>query len=38
MRRPPSFELLQVVYVRNDHPGLGLIKGECGTIVELLAG
>ena len=36
MRRPPRFELLQVVYVREAHPGLGLLKGEAGTIVELL--
>jgi Domain of unknown function (DUF4926) len=36
MRRPPHFELLQVVYVREAHPGLGLLKGEAGTIVELL--
>ena len=35
-RRPPRFELLQVVYVRDAHPGLGLVKGECGTIVEAL--
>lgn len=34
IRRPPRFELLQVVYVRDAHPGLGLVKGECGTIVE----
>jgi hypothetical protein len=34
--RPPRFELLQVVYVREAHPGLGLVKGECGTIVETL--
>jgi hypothetical protein len=32
--RPPRFELLQVVYVRDAHPGLGVVKGECGTIVE----
>jgi Domain of unknown function (DUF4926) len=25
-----------VVYVRDAHAGLGLIKGDCGTIVELL--
>ena len=35
-RRPPRFELLQVVYVRHAHPELGLLKGECGTIVETL--
>jgi Domain of unknown function (DUF4926) len=35
-RGPPRFELLQVVYVRDAHPGLGLVKGECGTIVEIL--
>lgn len=35
-RPPPRFELLQVVYVREAHPELGLLKGECGTIVELL--
>jgi hypothetical protein len=35
MRRPPRFELLQVVYVRDAHPGLGVAKGECGTIVEM---
>ncbi|MGH6918391.1 MAG: DUF4926 domain-containing protein [Geminicoccaceae bacterium] len=23
-----------MVYVRAAHPGLGLVKGECGTIVE----
>ena len=34
LRRPPRFALLQVVYVREAHPGLGLVKGECGTIVE----
>lgn len=34
MRQPPRFELLQVVYVRDAHPGLGLVKGESGTIVE----
>jgi hypothetical protein len=32
--RPPRFELLQVVYVRDAHPSLGVAKGECGTIVE----
>jgi Domain of unknown function (DUF4926) len=32
----PRFELLQVVYVRGPHPALGLAKGECGTIVEVL--
>jgi hypothetical protein len=26
-----------VVYVRAAHPGLGLVKGECGTMVETLA-
>lgn len=31
---PPRFELLQVVYVRDAHPAMGLVKGECGTIVE----
>ena len=36
IRRPPRFELLQVVYVRDAHPRLGLLKGEAGTIVELL--
>jgi Domain of unknown function (DUF4926) len=36
LRRPPRFELLQVVYVCEAHPGLGLLKGEAGTIVELL--
>ena len=36
IRRPPRFELLQVVYVRDAHPALGLVKGECGTIVETL--
>jgi hypothetical protein len=35
-RPPQRFELLQVVYVRDAHPGLGLVKGECGTIVETL--
>jgi hypothetical protein len=25
-----------VVYVRAAHPSLGLVKGECGTIVETL--
>lgn len=34
--RPPRFELLQVVYAREAHPGLGLVKGECGTVVETL--
>lgn len=34
LRRPPRFELLQVVYVRDAHPALGLVRGECGTIVE----
>ncbi len=33
---PPRFELLQVVYVRDAHPALGLARGECGTIVEAL--
>jgi hypothetical protein len=33
---PPRFELLQVVYLREAHPGLGLVRGECGTIVETL--
>lgn len=33
---PPRFELLQVVYIREAHPALGLVKGECGTIVEVL--
>jgi hypothetical protein len=33
---PPRFELLQVVYVREAHPGLGSLKGEAGTVVELL--
>ncbi len=33
---PPRFELLQVVYVREAYPALGLVKGECGTIVETL--
>jgi hypothetical protein len=32
--RPPRFEVLQVVYVRDAHPGLGLVRGECGTTVE----
>jgi Domain of unknown function (DUF4926) len=36
IRRPPRFELLQVVYVRDAHPDLGLVKGESGTIVETL--
>jgi hypothetical protein len=35
-RPPQRFELLQVVYIRDAHPGLGLVKGECGTIVETL--
>jgi hypothetical protein len=35
-RRDRRFELLQVVYVRDPHPELGLAKGECGTIVETL--
>ena len=34
--RPPRFALLQVVYVRETHPVLGVVKGECGTIVETL--
>jgi hypothetical protein len=34
IRRPPLFELLQVVYVREAHSGHGLVKGERGTIVE----
>ncbi len=33
---PPRFDLLQVVYVRDAHPALGLVRGECGTIVEVL--
>ena len=33
-QQPPRFELLQVVYVRDAHPDLGLVKGESGTIVE----
>ena len=37
MRPPPRFELLQVVYVRDAHPDLGVVKGECGTVVETLA-
>jgi Domain of unknown function (DUF4926) len=36
IRRPPDFELLQVVYVREAHPSLGLVGGEAGTIVEML--
>lgn len=32
--QPPDFELLQVVYVRDGHPDLGLAKGECGTVME----
>ena len=36
MRRPPHFGLLLVVYVREAHPSLGLLKGEAGTIVETL--
>jgi hypothetical protein len=31
-----AVELLQVVYVCEAHPGLGLLKGEAGTIVALL--
>lgn len=34
--QPPDFDLLQVVYVREAHPELGLAKGECGTVVETL--
>ena len=30
-----AFDLLQVVYVRDAHPDLGLAKGECGTVVEV---
>jgi hypothetical protein len=30
--------LLQVVYVRDAHPDLRLVKGESGTIVERLEG
>jgi hypothetical protein len=33
---PPRFELLQAVYVREAHPLLGVVKGEGGTIVEVL--
>jgi hypothetical protein len=33
---PRRFDLLQVVYVCEAHPGPGLLKGEAGTIVELL--
>ena len=32
-----AFELLQVVYVRDAHPELGLAKGECGTVMEVFA-
>ncbi len=32
---PEKFDLLQVVYVRDAHPELGLTKGECGTVVEV---
>lgn len=35
-RRLPRFELLQVVYVREAHPDLDVVKGECGTVVEIL--
>jgi hypothetical protein len=35
-RQPrPRFELLQVVFARQDVPEYGLRKGECGTIVEV---
>ena len=34
-RRRAAFDLLQVVYVRDAHPKLGLAKGECGTVVEV---
>jgi hypothetical protein len=34
--RDRRFELLQLVYVRDAHPALGLVRGECGTIVETL--
>ena len=34
-RTPEEFDLLQVVYVRDAHPGLGLASGECGTVVEI---
>ena len=34
-RRREAFDLLQVVYVRDAHPELGLAKGECGTVVEV---
>ena len=30
-----AFDLLQVVYVRDAHPDLGLAEGECGTVVEV---
>ena len=32
---PQGFELLQVVYVRQAHPELGVRKGDSGTIVEV---
>ena len=34
IQQPPRFELSQAVYVRDAHPGLALLKGACGTIVE----
>ena len=36
-RKTKSFELLQVVYLQETRPDLGLARGECGTIVEILA-
>ena len=35
-RRPPRFELLQVVFIRDALPDLDLTKGEGGTVVETL--
>lgn len=32
---PQGFELLQVVYVREAHPDLGVQRGDGGTIVEV---
>ena len=35
-QRPRRFELLQVVHLQDALPGLGFVKGECGTVVEIL--
>jgi hypothetical protein len=34
--KPVQFEMLQIVYVRDAHPDIGLSKGEHGTVVEIV--